>query len=174
MSATWFSEDRIAGDRTLPNAFFDQTSRAADVDGWTTPSTTLSSVVSNMISSQISRIRSPDFCRSFRTAAPAESRRKGPFSTQTGHRAELADRSLCPMTGHPALAAIRKDSTRSGRSSLCETWLNCFPKRPLGHRCRPSFIACLDSVYPRFLVPFGEVEQRWSGYDGYDSSSYRR
>ncbi|CRI66823.1 hypothetical protein THIOKS13150002 [Thiocapsa sp. KS1] len=57
-------------------------------------------VVSNIISSRISKIRSSDFCRSIRTAAPlAERRRKGPFSTRTGHRAELADRSLCPMTG---------------------------------------------------------------------------
>ncbi len=39
-------------------------------------------VVSNPISSQISKIRSPDFRQSFRTAVPAERRRKGPFSTQ--------------------------------------------------------------------------------------------
>jgi hypothetical protein len=56
-------------------------------------------VVSNIISSQIPKIRSPELRRSFRTAAQAERRRKGLFSTQTGQRVEPADRSLCPRSG---------------------------------------------------------------------------
>jgi hypothetical protein len=44
--------------------------------GWRTQE---ACVVCNMIASQNSKFRSPDVRRSFRTAAPAERRRKGPF-----------------------------------------------------------------------------------------------
>ncbi len=125
-------------------------------------------VVSNIISPRISKIRSSDFCRSIRTAAPlAERRRKGPFSTRTGHRAELADRSLCPINGHRTLAAIRKDSgiKRSFReltspSHLSRLWpFVCLatyfrsmhydaPKNPRGVTLRPGGIPTVTNFLP--------------------------